>query len=439
MAPVLLGIFLRALQMTVIAPSFISIATSLRATIAQVGWVVAVYATGSLVAQPIAGRLSDVKGRRAVFIGALAVFAVGSIACALSTSFVALVAGRTVQSFGAGALQPAAVALIGQRMPKDRQSGALYLTYGMFALAGALGAVLGGALVDGGRALGLAYPWHLIFWLNIPLALGALLLALRLAPDAPAQRRVALDAGAILLVPTIAVALMLAANSVAPGPWAWLAVSLGLLGGLVAWERVAAQPFFDPDLFAGRAPLALYALAAATAIPIFSVTMYSATYYMLRFHASAAQAGLALLALAIPLGIGQGAGGRLARSTDLRTLLAAGIAILALGEAALALAQTHLWVLAGLGTVGLGVGLGSAPPNALLLRIVDERRSGAATGLLTMLSSTGAITAPAVVAALLGRTGSSAVDGFRFVFALSCGLAALCVPLVALVPRQEVR
>src|SRR6202011_6171991 len=168
---------LRALQMTVIGPSLVNIAQSLGSTLAEVGWIMAIYATGSLIAQPIAGRLSDARGRRTGFIAALLVFTIGSIACALSTSLDWLIAGRVIQSLGAGALQPAAIALIGQRVPKERQRSALYAIYGMFAVAGALGAVLGGAIIDGGKALGTAgfvsgalqheltlFPWHLVFW-----------------------------------------------------------------------------------------------------------------------------------------------------------------------------------------------------------------------------------------------------------------------------------
>jgi len=112
-----LGIFLRALQMTVIGPSLVAIALSLRVGLADLGWVIAAYATGSLVAQPIAGRLSDAKGRRLVFASAVAVFALGSLICALSTSLLVLIAGRIVQSLGAGAIQPAANAIVGYSVP----------------------------------------------------------------------------------------------------------------------------------------------------------------------------------------------------------------------------------------------------------------------------------------------------------------------------------
>ena len=319
-----------------------------------------------------------------------------------------LIAGRVIQSLGAGALQPAAIALIGQRVPKERQSSALYAIYGMFALAGALGAVLGGAIIDGGKALGTAgfvsgalqheltlFPWHLVFWINIPIALLALALALRLPADAPVHDRITFDAGAIVCIPAIALCLMMAANGSAAAAFAWLGAAFVSLVVLALWETRTSSPLFDPALFRMRGPLLLYLIAALSGVPIFSVTMYSAAYYMTQFNASAAQAGLALLALALPLGAGQGLGSQLSKRTGARALLIAGLAGLAVGEILLAIAPTVLLVLCAFAVIGFGIGLASAPPNLLLLRYVAERRSGAATGVLTMLASTGAITAPA--------------------------------------------
>jgi len=439
--------FLRALQMTVIGPSLVNIAQSIGSTLAEVGWIMATYATGSLIAQPIAGRMSDTRGRRTVFVGALLVFTIGSVACALSTSLGLLIAGRVVQSLGAGGLQPAAIALIGQRVPKERQSSALYAMYGMFALAGALGAVLGGAIIDGGKALGTAgfvsgalqhelalFPWHLIFWINIPIALLALALALRLPADAPVVDRRTIDAGAIALIPAIALCLMMAANGSAGAAFVWLGVAFVLLLMLALWEKRATSPLFDPALFTMRGPRLLYLIAALTGIPIFSVTMYAAAYYMAEFNASAAQAGFALLALALPLGAGQGLGSRLAKRTSARALLIAGLVGLAVGEVVLAIAHAIPTVLLAFAIIGFGVGLASAPPNVLLLRYVNEQRSGEATGVLTMLSSTGAITAPAAVSAFLHYSALPSAQSFRLDFLVAFVLAALAIPLAASLP-----
>src|SRR6202011_5123292 len=98
--------------------------------------------------------------------------------------------------------------------------------------------------------------------------------------------------------------------------------------------------FFDPALFSQKGAGTLYAIALLSGIPIFSVTMYSAAYFMTQFNASAAQSGRALLALALPLGAGQWAGGRLARRLGLRALLVSGLIALAVGEIVLAAGQS---------------------------------------------------------------------------------------------------
>jgi len=448
--PVLLGIFMRALQMTVIAPSLLNIAHSLGATLADVGWVMAVYATGSLIAQPIAGRLSDARGRRLLFIASVAVFAFGSLVCALSTSLPWLIAGRVVQSLGAGGVQPAAIALIGQRVPPERQSGALYATYGMFALAGALGAVLGGALIDGAQALaaqpylsaGLrnelgSFPWHLIFWINLPLALITVCLALRIPADQPNGKKAGVDAAAIALICAVALSLMMAASGAQRFAAAWIVLAMLCLAALSACERKAAHPLIDPALFKERGLSLVSVIAFLSGIPIFSVTMYAAAYYMAQFQATAANSGLALLALALPLGAGQGAGGRLTKRLGLKALLVAGLIALAAGEIVLALVPSRAGVLLAFALAGFGMGLASAPPNVLVLRYVAAERSGAATGFLTMMGSTGAITAPALVTAFLHYSGLTIPQSFRLEYFASFIVCTACVPLAGLLPQPS--
>jgi MFS family permease len=435
LTPLLLGMFLRALQITIIAPSLVNIAQSLGATLAQVGWVMAVYATGSLVAQPVAGKLSDARGRRRTFAGALLFFGTGSVLCALARSLPELVAGRVVQSLGAGALQPAAIALVGERLPQERRNTALYALYGMFAVAGVIGAIAGGVLVDLGIVWRLPYPWHLIFWLGVPLAALALLLTWRLEPDRVTPQRIAFDVPGLAGIAVVAVCLMAAANAAAPGAWVWLGGALAGGALAVVWERQVREPLFDPAVFAGAGPRRLYTLAVITGIPIFSLTMYAAAYYMTEFGASAAQAGLALLALAIPLGAGQGAGSSLVRRMPPSVVLWVALTALAAGEALLGVVRIPALVLAAFAVAGCGIGLGSALPNALLLRYVRPAISGSATGFLTMLASSGAITAPAAVSAWLTYTGIAPREGLRLEFVMSSVLAAACVPLAARLPR----
>lgn len=441
---------MRALQMTVIAPSLVNIAQSIGATLADVGWIMAIYATGSLVAQPIAGRFSDARSRRTVFIVTVMIFALGSLICALSTSLPVLITGRIVQSLGAGGIQPAALAFIGQSVPKARQNAALYATYGMFALAGALGAVLGGALIDGGRALAAhalvsgamraelgMYPWHLIFWINIPLAIVTVVLALRLEPGVAKAEKVGVDFGALTLITVIAMCLMMAATASSQTAVAWIAGALVSLVALAYWERRARYPFIDPALFASKGPALIYTIALLTGIPIFSITMYGAAYFIAQFHVSAASSGLALLALALPLGAAQGLAGRLAHTRDAKMLLLGGVVLLSCAEIVLATSQSIAGVLIAFALAGFGIGLASAPPSALILRYVDPARSGAAIGLMTMMSSTGAITAPVAISAFLHYSHEPAAHGFRLGFLLAFLIAAACIPIAASLPQPQ--
>lgn len=433
LAPLALGMFMRALQLTIIAPSLLDMATSLRAGLASLGWIIVAYATGSLIAQPIAGRLSDAKGRKLVFVAAIALFGLGSLVCALSTSFAVLILGRVIQSLGAGAVAPAATAIIGDSVPDDRQGGALGLIYGAFALAAVVGSVLGGVLIDAGHRLHLQFSWHLIFWVNIPLALITLLLAAGLPADKAPRQRVGFDAGAVALIVGFAACVMGAGAAPPLQLPLWLGAAVACVVGLVMWERRSADPLIDPALLREPGTALVYAIAFVSAIPIFSVTIYSATYYMARFHASAAQAGLALLFLALPLGLGQGAGGRLLNRFGPKGVLATGLAVLAAGLAFLAF-DPQLWgVRIGLALSGLGMGLGTAPPNVLIYRYVDASRRGAATGLLTMFASSGAITAPAIVTASLNRGLDAAID-FRAEYLVAFALALGCIPLATLLP-----
>jgi MFS family permease len=297
-----------------------------------------------------------------------------------------------VQSLGAGAIQPAATAIVGDSVPERKQAAALGLIYGAFALAAVVGSVLGGVLVDSGKSLGLAYPWHLIFWVNIPLALVTLLLALGLPQDARGQQKVGFDGIAIALIAGFAACVMAAANGDAISASVWLAASVACVIALAAWERRAPSPLLDPALFAERGPAIIYAIAFISGVPIFSVTMYAAAYYIAQFDATAAQSGLALLFLALPLGVGQAGGGTLVNRFGAKTVLIMGIAALAIGLGLFAGLPTLWGVLAALGLCGLGMGLASAPPNVLIYRYTPSQRRGAASGLLTMLASSGAIT-----------------------------------------------
>jgi MFS family permease len=410
-APLLVAVFMRALPLTMVGPLLPSIARSLGAGLAEVGWIVATYATGSLIAQPLMGGLSDSRGRRNVLLWCIILFGAGSMVCALSTSLWVLIGGRTVQALGAGGIAPVATAIIGDRLPERERGGALGAIYGMFGLGTMAGALLGGSLVDGSlwlaahvnvwsalRAELTSFPWHVVFWVNVAIAGAAVASALLLPPDALEKSKSSQPRGLEMRSRTVR---------------------------------------FDPLIFEGFGPKLIYAIAFLFGIPSFSLTIYSATYFIAQFDATATQGGMALFVLAVLYVIGAIAGGQAVRVFGEKLPLFAGLGLAAAALVTLAFVAQMTEVVVAMAAGGFGLGLTSAPPNALMLRYFDARRSGAATGLMTMLATSGAITAPGVVWAWLHFGRGSAAENLRGEFFCGAALAAICAVLACALPRER--
>ena len=451
LAPLLLAIFMRALPLTMFGPLLPGIARSLGAGLAEIGWIVATYATGSLVAQPVMGRLSDLRGRKAMLFACVMLFGAGSAWCALSTSLWALVAGRLIQALGAGGIQPVVTAIVADEWTPEERGGVLGAIYGMYGVGTMAGALLGGAIVDGALLLSArasfdaslshelaSFPWHLVFWLNVAFSLATLAAAASLPPDAPHPRGAdGFDYLAILLVACFTTGVMVAATT------SGMATAAGLIGAvlsvvlLVVWERRASAPLFDPELFAGRGPTLVYAIAFAFGLPSFTLTIYSATYFIAAFGASEAQSGLALFALAAAYVAGAIVGGAAVRTAGAKTPLVGGLACTGVALAMLAVLTPMPAVVAAMVLGGASLGFASAPPNALLLDYVAPAQAGGATGLALMLATSGSITAPAAVSAFLHFGRGDPPSDFRAAFAAGALLCIACAALSAVLPASK--
>jgi MFS family permease len=451
MRPLLFSVFARALPLTMLGPLLPGIAASLGATLAQVGWIVATYATGSLIAQPIMGRLADDIGRKRILFACLALFGAGSLASALATSLPLLIAGRIVQALGAGGIQPVATAIIANRLQPQRQGGAIGALYGAFGIGTMAGALCGGGLVAAAIAIAPRttgwiagdlrdFPWHLVFWLNVLLALAAAGLARSLPNDrsrADLKPR-GYDPLGVALIVGIAAALMVTATN-PNGIAAWgVVATVGLVALFVVQERRSHAPVIDPELFASRGPALLYWIALGFGVPSFTLTIYSATFLIMRFHASPEQAGVGLFVLATAYVASAIAGGALISRISFRTLLVCAATVVALGIVSLAFSTSMLIAIVAMSLGGVGLGLASAPPNALLLRYVKREHSGSATGVASMLATSGAITAPALIGTFLARwTSGDPVDAMRAALEVCAALAILCAAIAATLPQPD--
>ncbi len=310
MIGIMLAMFLAALDQTIVATAMPTIGREL-GDVAHLPWVVTSYLLASTAVTPLYGKLADIHGRRVTLLGGIVIFVVGSAACALAPSLWLLVVARFVQGLGGGGLISMAQTIIGDMVPpKERGRYQVYIASVFFA-SSLLGPVLGGLISE-------ALHWSVIFWINLPLGLGAYWMtdkALRRLPRHERPHR--LDVAGALLMTGATVTLLLALSwGGVHYPWASWPI-LGLVGASFllwlgfAWRlRTAAEPLI---------PLAILAnpvvrdgtIAAGFGMGTFiGLTIYLPLYFETVAGLSAANSGLGLIPLTCGTVLGATASGR---------------------------------------------------------------------------------------------------------------------------------
>lgn len=394
---VLFADFMDLLDATILTVAAPHIAADLGAGEAQLQWILAAYTLALGSGLITGGRVGDDYGRRRVFLVALTGFALASAACAAAPSAGFLIALRALQGLAAGFMVPQVFGIIRSSFePAAMAKG--FAAYGAIqGLASVAGPLLGGALVDA-DLWGLR--WRAIFWINIPVALLALTLGLRVLPESHAATRSRLDViGAALAAAGVFLILLPLVQGRDWGwpIWGWVMLVVGLLVlvGFLVYERDRARrggrPVLDPSLLQVRPFTAGLAAAVLFFGPVGSFFLILSIYLQGGTGRSAWETGLVTLPYAVGSIITSGAGVALAAKAG-RLLLVSGALTLAASQALLWWlvrdgATPGYWALAAaLFVGGLGLGLGAPILVNIVLAGVPGRSAGAAGGVLTTVS-----------------------------------------------------
>ncbi|MFJ7072095.1 MFS transporter [Streptomyces sp. NPDC098781] len=386
----------------------------------------------------VGGRVGDVFGRRGALLGGTALFAAGSVGCALAPDLWALVGARIVQGVGAGFVFPVSVSVITNAFADTVRARALGAVFGIANVGTALGPFVGGGFTEGPG-------WRWIFWLLAPLSVLALIVAYAYVPDSrdPAAPRQLDLTGALTVVCALAaITLAVERGSV----WGWdHARTLTLLGIAVLAgalflrrERRARHPLIDLSLFRNT-PYVLVTGAGTVTNMGYAVTVFVSTLYLQQVRGlSPLDAGVVFLAPAVLVALSGPLGARL--SAHLRPTVVMALAGAVAGTGMIALAQVTDWWLyvPVLAWCGLGLGLGWTFASVATQQVVPPERAGEASGvLLTFLVTLGGVALAAAAAAITAMVPERSPEAAYDAVLRLGGLVILAASVVVMAVRHR--
>ncbi|MEZ5099719.1 MAG: MDR family MFS transporter [Thermoleophilia bacterium] len=448
---VVLGMLLASINQTIVATALPTIAADLGG-LDHYSWVFSAYMLGSTISIPLYGKLSDVHGRRPLFLIGIGLFAVGSIAAALAPSMGVLVAARTVQGIGAGGLIPLGVAVIGDVIPPRERGRWQSLLGVVFAGSNVAGPAIGGSLADDAS-------WRLAFVVSLPLAAAAAAAMLLGFVDVAERRPSRIDwRGSVLLVGATSAGLLAAVWGGQDYAWTSpvivsLLVAAAALGVAFArHERREPDPLIPPRLLRlpaiARADIALFAVGAAA----FGAILFLPLFVQEVLGTSATRAGAVLTPFMLSwIAASIVAGQIVSRTGRVRPVLLAGPPTMAVGFVLLMLMGpgTGIWSATGYAMV-LGVGIGLVMQTLVI--VVQNAAPRGTMGVVTATAQFSRSIGQTVGAALMGAIVNAGLasdvtdaapadlaDALQPAFAAGIGLAAIALVAIAALPRIELR
>ena len=444
--------FMVVLDIAIVNVALPSIQTDLGFSQANLQWVISAYALvfgGFLL---LGGRTADLLGRRRVFMLGLVAFTIGSLLCGLAWSEASLIGARAIQGLGAATISPAALAILMTTFAEGRERN---IALGVWGAVGGFGAaagvLLGGVLTD-------ALSWEWIFFVNIPVGIAAFALAPVLLGESRDTRVKSFDALGAVLVTSHLTTLVLGITQ--GHTWGWtsartigiFALSAALLAGFVVWENRVAEPLMRFGILRTKTVLGANVAGFILGTALFSMFLMLTLYMQQVLGYSAMKTGVAYLAVAGTSIIWANVAAALVNRVGVRSLIASGMGLLALGM--LLFTQVPVEgsyasdLLPGFLIIALGMALCFVPISIAALAGVSQAEAGIASGLINTSQQIGGAVGIALLSTIaVTRTENelasgtavpeAMTSGFQVAFWVGTAIALAGVVAALVLIRQE--
>jgi EmrB/QacA subfamily drug resistance transporter len=410
----MLGMFLAALDQTVVSTAIRTIADDLNGYDLQ-AWATTAFLITSTIATPLYGKLSDLYGRRPFYLFAIGIFVVGSMLCGLADSMYQLAAFRAIQGIGAGGLMSLALAIIGDIVPPRERSRYQGMFMAVFGTSSVLGPVIGGFFAGQDSLLGVT-GWRWIFYINVPLGIAAFAVVYRVLHLPHNRRDHRIDWPGALALITCLVPLLIVAEQ--GRIWGWgsgravLCYAIGAIG-LIAFI-LAERAYKDDALL----PLRMFRNRSFSVSSVGSIVLGAGMFggilllpqYLQIVHGSSPTvAGLQMIPLVAGIMTGaMGSGIAISKTGKYKIYPLVGIVFIVTALVSMSLiidADTSVWTLAPfMVLLGLGLGFNFQPVILAVQNAVRPNEMGVATSSVTFFRQMGGTIGVAAFLSILFTT-----------------------------------
>lgn len=479
---VMIGVFMGGLDMAIVNVALPTISGNLGASSDEVAWVATGYTLGMMLVMPLNGWLTARLGRKRYYLGAFGLFTLASLVCGVAQSISMLILWRVIQGLGGGALQPIAQAILFESAPAEKR-GEMMAIFGLGAVVGpTIGPVLGGWIIDN-------FNWPMLFFFKIPLCLIGIVLAYVVLRPAPAEERTVHEISwpgfAAMGIGLASLQYVLSRGQ--REDWfdsstivvLTIAAVLGLAFFIVQQAR-SPHPFVNLRVFGSTSFAAGSVVTVVSGFGMYAINLVTPLFFQGPLALSAYDAGLYLVQGAAATAIAMLLVGEFTKRIDTRLVIALGLVLFIIGAWMMGSlnADTGYWDLWWPRILqGIGLGLLFVPLTVATLADVPREQLSDATGIATLVRYLGgnigiallqvmqvrraaaardamagnATLANTGVAHLVGAHGlhgaalqlnamissNAALIAYLYVFRVSAIIFALCIPLLALLPRSK--
>jgi EmrB/QacA subfamily drug resistance transporter len=432
-----LGVLMGALDIAIVSPALTPIQNYFGVGERAKSWIFTIYVLLSLIGTPLMAKLSDVFGRRLIYILDISIFAIGSLIVALSPQnlFAVLLVGRALQGFGAGGVFPVASAVIGDSFPPEKRGGALGLIGAVFGLAFLVGPILGGIIMT-------FTTWQWLFVINLPIAALVIVLGLRLLPASRPETRRPFDWAGMLVLGVLLTSLAYGLNMIdttdflgsllSLNVWPFLAIALVLVFVFPVIERKAGDPILRLRILGTRQAALASILAAGAGLGevgmVFIPSLAIAAMPFITKHVSS----YLLLPVVLAMAVGSPLAGRFLDRIGSKVVVLIGSALVAIGMFMMSSPALNsvLWLFI---TSGIVIGLGlsallGAPVRYIMLNEAPASDRTSAQGAIALFTSIGQLLSSALVGAVADSQGGG-VQGYGSAYLVIGGIAVVLILL----------